>query len=278
MLFFAIAAVSQNLFWTVLAYVAVFHFIKQQYGFLAIYKSRNQDWQIRKIFKDKWIIYLSMIYPVIYWHLAGRDFSWFITGDFVLMQNWLAPRNLDLFLGYTNWLYWMIILAWLVEEFIISARPGNRISWGKIFWLLLTAFNWYFGIIYFNSDLIFTVTNVVAHGVPYFVLILYYNHQKANIKKVENRLTWVPAVVLLVTVFLLAFGEEYLWDLLLFRDNPDLFSVFFPYTESTLRLPIMQAFALAILTVPQATHYVLDGFIWKSNHRNPFMKLIFFKK
>ena len=219
-----------------------------------------------------------MIYPVIYWHLAGRDFSWFITGDFVLMQNWLAPRNLDLFLGYTNWLYWMIILAWLVEEFIISARPGNRISWGKIFWLLLTAFNWYFGIIYFNSDLIFTVTNVVAHGVPYFVLILYYNHQKANIKKVENRLTWVPAVVLLVTVFLLAFGEEYLWDLLLFRDNPDLFSVFFPYTESTLRLPIMQAFALAILTVPQATHYVLDGFIWKSNHRNPFMKLIFFKK
>ena len=275
-LFFIIAGASQKLFWTILAYVAVFHFVKQQYGFLAIYKSRNQDWRIKKIFKDKWIIYLSMIYPIAYWHLTGREFSWFISGDFVAIGNWLT--NVDELLIYCNWAYWILIFSWLVEEIILSQGQGKDISLGKISWLLLTAFNWYFGIVYFNSDLIFTVTNVVAHGVPYFVLITYYNRQKANIQNERYKATWIPPVILIGTVFLLAFGEEYLWDLLLYRDNPELFSIFFPYTESTLSSPILQALALAILTVPQATHYVLDGYIWKNNQRNPFMKLIFFKK
>ena len=79
---FALSSISFHVFWRCLAYVAVYHFIKQQYGFMRIYKAKAKDFR-KKIFKDNFIIYLSMLYPVLYWHLnLDRNFSWFVENDF----------------------------------------------------------------------------------------------------------------------------------------------------------------------------------------------------
>jgi hypothetical protein len=34
-------------------------------------------------------------------------------------------------------------------------------------------------------------------------------------------------------------------------------------------------FAIAILAMPQQVHYIVDGFIWKMNDKNPYLKPIF---
>ena len=45
---------------------------------------------------------------------------------------------------------------------------------GKDIVVATTAICWYVGIVVFNSDYAFTVTNVIIHGVPYFALIYVY--------------------------------------------------------------------------------------------------------
>ena len=74
-------------------------------------------------------------------------------------------------------------------------------------------------------------------------------------------------VVLCLCLFLvgavvtLAYLEEAIWDALVWRDHAELFAW-------SWKLPAIEAeevlmIIVPLLAVPQATHYVLDGFIWR---------------
>lgn len=75
-------AFGSMVFWSVLAYVAVFHFIRQQYGFMRLY-SRNEP-------KEKWsrafdslVVYTATGFPMLYWFLSSpRQFNWFVPDEF----------------------------------------------------------------------------------------------------------------------------------------------------------------------------------------------------
>ncbi len=294
---FVVVSYSTGLFWRLLAYFALFHFIKQQYGFLVLYKARAGHFRIKKFFRDKWVIYFSMIYPVIFWHLkSDRNFSWFETGDFINFKTILlqvpgfSMQMLDQGLAVANIIYWLVMLAWLLEEVWLYYNKQIRFSSGKVFWMFTTAVNWYLGIVYFNSDLAFSLTNVVAHGVPYMTLIFYYVHRKKALSPVYSldKKPFLPGgglygslvfqgIFMLGIVFILAFGEEYLWDMLLFREKAGFFESILQYPMNMLENPYLQAFAFAMLSIPQVTHYVLDGYIWKGDESNPYVKLIFLR-
>jgi hypothetical protein len=56
----------------------------------------------------------------------------------------------------------------------------------------------------------------------------------------------------------LALAEEFLWDWLIWHERPALFG------PNLLDLPAdLLALVVPLLALPQATHYVLDAFIWK---------------
>lgn len=265
---------SVALFWRALAYLAVFHFIKQQYGFLALYKTKARDWAIQKKIKDKFIIYFATLYPVLYWHFANDlHFTWFAPDDFVPLHTLLpfSESSLVFLFSITNVIYWIVILLWLMEEIKTSAV----FQWGKILWVFTTATNWYGGIVYFNSDLAFTLTNVIAHGLPYLALIIYYNNKKEAIKTATARSVWRITAIILPVVFVLAWLEEYWWDRLVYGDRPDFFGAVLPYTNDILQHPLSLAIAIGVLTLPQMTHYIIDGFIWKSSAANPYVKQVF---
>ncbi|MFT5090146.1 MAG: hypothetical protein ACI8PG_004522 [Planctomycetota bacterium] len=280
--FFCIASFSSLWFWRVMAYLALFHFVKQQYGFFALYRGRFKFSPPRKIFGDTSVIYLATLYPVVYWHLAiDRSFDWFISGDFFSLHDLVGTGAESVgWLGLVgNFLYWIIIAAWCIEEIYLCRRHGVEIPMGKILWLLTTAGNWYLGIIHFNSDIVFSLTNVIAHGVPYIALIFFYVEKKKGIQVPDRSAAPLPLgghlIFMLGTILLLAFGEEYLWDMLLYREHGALFEGLFTYPLRVLQTPLGQAVALAALSVPQVTHYILDGFIWKDNQKNPYLRQIF---
>lgn len=280
---FVLAGWSLDWFWRILAYVALFHFIKQQYGFLALYKVRAGQFLQKRVFGDKWVIYTSMLYPVLYWHLTDeRAFSWFVQGDFFNLQMLIPDFSFGpLFFQVCNGLYFLMLLGWLTEELWAVRKQKARFHWGKTLWLLTTAGNWYLGIVYFNSDLAFTLTNVVAHGIPYLALIFFYTERKKQIKqvkKLETGIVFLHILGMLAVVLFLAFGEEYLWDMLLFRERSGFFSSIVPYVLPTLEHPLTQALAFALLALPQTTHYFLDGFIWRNNAKNPYLKQIFSRR
>ena len=58
-------AMDDILFWRSLAYVAVFHFVRQQYGFMRVYSRKEIN---SKLFSaiDSFTIYYATLYPMTY--------------------------------------------------------------------------------------------------------------------------------------------------------------------------------------------------------------------
>ncbi|OYW13062.1 MAG: hypothetical protein B7Z55_17490 [Planctomycetales bacterium 12-60-4] len=135
------------------------------------------------------------------------------------------------------------------------AYASHRGTPGKDLVVVSTAVCWHLGIVTFNSDYAFTVTNVLIHGIPYLVLTYWYARRIGGP-------TWLPrspgqaVVVFLSTVWLLAYAEELLWDRTLWHDRNWLFGSGFELEDG-------RALCLALLATPQITHYVLDGFLWR---------------
>lgn len=274
-LLFGVARESTRNFWLILAYLAVFHFMKQQYGFFALYTAKARLKKAHRYFKDKWVLYFSMLYPVIFWHLNQRNFVWFVEGDFIALP-FTINTGVRIVLEL---IYWGAISGWLIEEYILVKREGNPFSYGRVLWMLSTLVNWYLGIVWFNSDLAFTLTNVVAHGIPYVALIIFYQIRKdpSNRKISPKKGYWIIGSILFFSI-LLAFGEEYFWDMLLNRDKGNFFSAILNYPFNAVLHPQWQAAILVLLSLPQVTHYIVDGFIWKMNQSNPHLKDVFLNR
>ena len=246
-------------FWRVLAYVAVFHFVRQQYGFMRLY-SRYEAKKTLSASIDTLAIYAASLYPILYWHCSpGRNFNWFVEGDFIIFNG--ANINLVGFVFYGG-----IMLAFITKE-VLTTMKGNRPNLPKVAIIAGTAISWYCGIVLFNGDMAFTLLNVVAHGLPYVALVWMGrrqpSEQPSSIKSTIS-LSNAGKYGLLVFVFslvLLAYLEEGLWDGLVWSDHSSVFPLFseLPTIDSNLLL----AFVVPLLSLPQTTHYVLDGFIWR---------------
>jgi hypothetical protein len=257
-------SVDALLFWRLLAYTAVWHFVRQQYGFLALYRHRRGERERAEARLDAALLYLATLYPLLYWHThLPRRFVWFVDGDFL-------PISATGLASTAGWLYAAVVVAYLVKEGA-KLLAGRAPSAGKNLLVLTTALTWYVGIVEYDSDYSFTVTNVISHGVPYVALVWIYCRRKWSGHHAQHWLTvisqprWVVAFVGVLIVF--AFCEEGLWDLLVWGDHPAVFggrNHVLSLADSSLL-----AFVVGVLATPQATHYVLDGFIWKLNGDNP---------
>jgi multisubunit Na+/H+ antiporter MnhB subunit len=246
-------SVSAAAFWTVLAYLAVFHFIRQQYGLMMLYTTpaERQNRVQRRL--DVAMIYAATLYPLIYWHAhLPRAFVWFVEGDFLPLPAWAAQA--------AGGLFGLILLAYVAHE-LRPRRDANH-NLPKLLLLGGTAVSWYTGIVAFDADLAFTATNVVAHAVPYFALVWIYSanrERRAHVRRPFFRPAWVPVYVAIVVAF--AYLEEGLWDGFVWREHGSLFEAF-------AGLPSLGAgpwigVVAPLLILPQLTHYVLDAFIWR---------------
>lgn len=250
-------SMGMMLFWRVLAYLAVFHFIRQQYGIFKIYADKSEPQGSQILWLDKLAIYAATIIPMLIWHMDGpREMNWFMAGDFYYLP----------FKGVTPSLITLgaiILIGYLVKEF---KGKKSIFTSPKSLFLLGTMLSWWVGIVLLKTDWSFTITNVVSHGIPYFALIYL-----SNMKKREE-LLW-PKVLPTFTIFLLLLGlgyfEEALWDAFIWRDHTHLFSFFarLPVVESLEGMSLL----VPLLTLPQATHYVLDGFIWRREDAGPIV-------
>ncbi len=261
-------SIDSSVFWRVLAYLAVFHFVRQQYGFMMIYGRQERDLPLIYKQLDKAAIYMATLYPLIYWHCHERSFNWFIAGDFFTF-------NLPLVSNVAGGFYLTVLFAYTIKEFKLWKRSGT-INLPRNLLLIGTAVSWFAGIVAFDNDLAFTATNILAHGIPYMALIWVYgfNNKAINDSKhspfiqtwIGKLFNWKFVPLYIGALFLLAYLEEWAWNGLVWRDHPFLFR----FSEV---LPAVQSehthvWLVPLLALPQTTHYILDAFIWrlKLNH------------
>lgn len=271
----AVSAVSEVLFWSLLAYYALFHFVKQQYGFFALYKRKAKFDDSRFWVKSSWLLYIGVLYPVVYWHLSGdRAFYWFEGGDFLRFSS----EGLQPFLGWCSVMYLLLHVIWFTELVVRKIK----VPVGMTLWLLTSSLVWYVGIVWFNSDVVFSLTNVVSHGVPYMVLVFYYVEVKKSIKnketfKLSNKtLSAIGAMILIV--LLLALTEEYFWDWVINKEKSEFFEAWFDFPFQVNLSYNFRMIIISILSIPQITHYILDSYIWKGNAKNPYVKKVFLEE
>jgi len=242
------------LFWRVLAYGAVFHFVRQQYGWVRLYRRRGGERDRLGSWLDGATIYAATLVPLLIWHARlPRKFHWFVEGDFA---SGLSPRVVPVACA---------LYAALLSAYLGRALLTRSTAWGKHLLVGSTALCWWLGIVSFDSDFIFSVTNVLIHGVPYFALIWRYGRgrwagQPGTVAGIF-RLGWGAFYALLVAV---AFLEEGAWDGLVWHEHAQFFG------DTGLELgPLALALLVPLLAVPQAVHYLLDGFIWRVGPDNP---------
>lgn len=282
-------AVSPLTFWRALAYLAVFHFVRQQYGWVALAGRRDRDLPApRPGTLGAWLtaalparlgrrldgaaVYAGALYPLLWWHLhLPRRYHWFIAGDFAdpvsLAPRWLLPLATVLWAAIGG--------LWLLRA-LAQGLSGGGWNATKLLVVIGTWATWYLGIVAWDSDVAFTWTNVVAHGVPYLLVV-----HRFHLGRRGRALSAAPAghpraaagrsVALLLSfaafylpLALLSYVEEGVWDRLVWHDHTSLF----PLAEVDLG-GLALVLLVPLLSLPQATHYVLDAWIWRSGDQNP---------
>ena len=237
-------------FWSGLALIAVYHFIRQQYGFMRIYARFEPNNWSKTI--DEVAVYSATIYPMLYWFKTPRAFTWFVENEF----NWL--KNLPDYTGFITILYVGILGIWIIKT-VFEIFKTRQFNIPKIALIAGTYLSWYFGIVYFNNDLVFTFLNVVSHGIPYVALIYIREiRQKQQLKSLSVFKSTFGVLLFIGVILGFAFFEEFLWETLIWREH---FSLDFKVPSNWFQ------FLIPLLVVPQLTHYLLDGFIWRKPRR-----------
>ena len=59
---------SSQLFWRVLAYLAVFHFVRQQVGWVALYQRKEPTLSSFDLHLDRSAVYAATLWPLLWWH------------------------------------------------------------------------------------------------------------------------------------------------------------------------------------------------------------------
>ncbi|MCX5743570.1 MAG: hypothetical protein NT062_13850 [Proteobacteria bacterium] len=239
-------------FWRVIAYLAVFHFIRQQFGWVMMYRARIGERTGRWI--DGATIYATTLYPLLVWHARPpRDFAWMRDGDFVTLPAWLATG--------AGVAYVALLVAY-------AARAGRQlvrrepVSWGKHLVVATTAACWYVGIVATNSDYAFTITNVFIHGIPYLALVYVYARSASReVASAGGATATLLAgrrglATFLGTLWLVAYVEELAWDRAIWHERGYLFGAAWDSGDWALVIA-------PLLATPQLVHYVLDGFLWR---------------
>ncbi|MFG0263455.1 MAG: hypothetical protein ACF788_13770 [Novipirellula sp. JB048] len=257
-------------FWRTLAYLAVFHFIRQQYGWVALYRSRGGETSRIGWWIDAGAIYLATIYPLVYWHThLPRQFWWFREGDFALLAFDLATLLAPV--------YWGALAAYTARA-IYRALYKAEYSPGKDIVVFTTALCWHVGIITLNSDYAFTVTNVIIHGIPYMVLVYWYRwRNEAHSRVAGQQVTLSRLAKFLGVIWLLAYLEELLWDSGIWHERAWLSGAGFfdlGFLHPLGQIEGLETTLVPLLAVPQITHYVLDGFIWRRRSNRRFSAMV----
>ena len=242
-------------YWRTLAYLAVFHFVRQQFGWVQLYRAKLKETNSLTWWIDTFAIYLATIYPLCFWMTRlPRNFEWFVQNDF-----FSVPAFVEQFLFPV---YLLVLAVYFGKTIYLYLRHGF-LNVGKDIIVVTTVVCWYVGIVALDSDYAFTVTNVIIHGVPYFALIYFYAKSRRETASKFYRSISHNWLIFLATLWALAYLEELFWDKSVWHERAWLFG-------TNWNLDALKTYLVPLLALPQLTHYVLDGFVWKRKNNANF--------
>lgn len=245
-----------------LAYIAVFHFIKQQVWFVLLYGKMDEnldtmEYISRKI--DTIITWVVTGFPFLYWimHYETVSLTWFTPWEYIFLSS-IVPKTELIWIIYVIWCILYIIFQILLIFRWVQPNPL------KYLYIIGTAYIWYNGMVTYNSIIIFWFGNILLHGLNYYGIIIGSTYHNSNYGKLIQSIkkSWILYFSMIIICSLILFGyiEEFFWNQFIWREKTIIFSDFFYniwYNQSILILIV------SILGSIQLTHYILDRYIWR---------------
>lgn len=239
-------------FWSAVAYVAIGHFIKQQWGFVALYAAKAGEargWNRRL---DALALWVGALGPLALWHADPDDaFQWFDAGeDFALR----LPEAVSgpVLVGMA-----VVAAAWVAKELVLARE--RHPSAGKIAWMVGSWVSWWFGLRVAPNFLVATAFINLVHGIPYTALVWWRARRTVGARRGPRAPALRFAFVFYAPLLGLALLEEGLWERYVWQAYADVFSFSAAALEAT-----WLSVAVAFLSLPQLVHYVLDGVLWRA--------------
>lgn len=253
----------------VLIYFVIFHFIKQQFGLIKIYsKTDGPKTKIQNRLENLFI-YLSMVVPLIYWHI---DFP---LKDFYWIQYFFKSDYFTNLFQVTLALYVLSFAAFVYFEFM-RTKQNRFFNVPKNMAILATAMGWGIVSIAIDAPQLVFFTVVLTHDLSYTFLVWITARRDKVLQ--HGKVAWVswfsvPGLLAFMIV-LVAMSQLVL---LIFSEmaknvniNHFIFGTLFnhePFEERWIR-----SLGWAIFFGTQAHHYFIDRFLWKKEKDYAYMK------
>ncbi len=241
-IFTLVFAFKTSELWTfrAITYLNIFHLIKQQYGWMRYSEMKSN--LIHKMNKRhlSMMIYNFTLVPILLWHFdpAARErVGWIFQNDLLTYPS----ENIYSILMVCHWTLNGFFIFRLFQHFM----KGHSVSMGQLMILGSTWVAWYGGIVLkVSGDE--TLLLDILHVIPYLGLTFFvYKKQIFEFKKTRFSSFYCPLAALGL------FGTS-------------LYTFFTSRFDSAFSLVVLSC--LAGISV---THYILDGFIWRLNQKNP---------
>ena len=232
------------IFIRVLAFLAAFHIVMQQFGFLRIsqgkFKVGERISETKKSGLFETGLFFNLFFFPLYFWLSGNsniELAWFVHKDLGAPITWA-------YFGFVHHLHLFLVVFYFGWQ-LIPLLKKSKVNWGKF---LLTSTSWiwfYSGLVLAKNPSLFWATLFLTHGFGYILFVKVYwqqaasrNYQPPSWWKKNNILTTIGYLVA-VTILGATWAK-----------SSELTSFY------RILIPLSWA--------PLITHYVLDGLIWKS--------------
>lgn len=250
---------------TFLVYFVIFHFIKQQFGFIRVYSRIDSAKGKIESFNENTLIYLTMVTPLLAWHtfMPYDQFGWntFLIKS-PLIQNLVYPAAALYFFCGILYIYWEADRTFRTKTFNL----------GKNLALLSGALGWGLVSILAESKLLIFFTVVLAHDLSYIVLVWLIGRRDKKLSEGKIGLaSWwsVPGFLgylcclVVVSQLILLIHHRFIG-----KDYPNLVfgNILRNFTDE-----YFISIGFAIYFATQAHHYFIDRYLWKKEKDYNFL-------
>ena len=234
-----------------ISYFAIYHFIKQQYGWMRITSVKTQSLTAKEELLDKIMIYNVTLFPILYWSFIKTNFGWYGPEDIIKFYDYPWMKSF-LIIVHT------LILVIYTYSQIKANKLRNQIPWGKYQIILVTWIAWVIPIVILESHIAKVLCFAIPHGLQYYYINFKVSPQEHNKTLTKSPRSQIAHLLRFYVTFVLIEFFIMLTDKKIIEH---LSSYFIAYQKP-------EAGFLAFVSIFQIWHFIADGYIWKIKSKN----------
>lgn len=256
---FLLAYTKHEYFWLAFAYLNIFHVIRQQVGLVNISNQKFANvsrWQ-QKI--DSMAFHGVGFFSTLFLLSRKGEVGW------INLWSGASFSLPEFFANFAVFGFLSLTILYTLHQGYLFCRKRQEFNPAKFNFWIITIF--LFGGFLALPSYLFAVALLIhfCHSVPYTVLVYKEGARRWKMDTTWRHWLFRSKIGLATFLFVIAFFtwiENGLWKFLVVK-NAVFKELHFPIS---LELnPTQVAFAMALLGLPSLTHFVIDGFIWKSS-------------